>query len=183
MFKRNFRAVTAGVAAAALAIGGLGLAGTASAKRAIAASNGPVTGCTFKTYNGHYLTAVGGGGRTTDVLHTDATRVGSWERFTLIDSGDGTPIIRYGVQTRNGNFLTAVGGGGRITDVMHSDATWLRDWEKLTLISLGGGTYVIQTIDGHYLTAVGGGGRTTDVIHSDATRIGSWEKFTVSCGN
>jgi len=135
MFKTRFRAVAAGLAAAATIAGGLGLAGVASA------ANGPVPGCTFKTYNGHYLTAVGGGGRTTDVLHTDATRVGSWEKFTLIDSNSGTPIIQYGIQTRNGNFLTAVGGGGRITDVMHSDATWLRDWEKLTLISLGGGVY------------------------------------------
>ena len=45
------------------------------------ALNGPIT-CTFQTSNGHYLTAVGGGGRTTDVIHSDATRVGSWERFT-----------------------------------------------------------------------------------------------------
>jgi hypothetical protein len=32
---------------------------------------------------GHYLTAVGGGGRTTDVIHTGATRIGSWEKFTV----------------------------------------------------------------------------------------------------
>jgi hypothetical protein len=146
------------------------------------ALNGPIT-CTFQTSNGHYLTAVGGGGRTTDVLHTDATRVGSWERFTLVDSGDGAPNIHYGVLTTNGHYLTAVGGGGRTTDVMHSDAPWLLDWEKLTMISLGLGVYAIQTIDGHYLTAVGAGGRITDTIHSDATRIGSWEKFRLSCTN
>ncbi len=50
------------------------------------AANGPVT-CAIKTYNGHYLTAVGGGGRTTDVIHSDTTRIGAWEKFTLIDSG------------------------------------------------------------------------------------------------
>jgi hypothetical protein len=110
-------------------------------------------------------------------------RIGSWEKFTLIDSGDGSSFIHYGFLTTNGHYLTAVGGGGRITDVIHSDATWLRDWEKLTLYSLGYGWYAIQTIDGHYLTAVGGGGRTTDTIHSDATRIGAWEKFYVSCGH
>ena len=115
------------------------------------------------------------------MLHTDAVRAGSWEKFTLVDSGDGSSTIRYGIQTKTGNYLTAVGGGGRTTDVMHSDATQLQSWEKLTLISLGGGTYAIQTIDGHYLTAVGGGGRITDTIHSDATRIGSWEKFQVAC--
>jgi len=146
------------------------------------ALNGPIT-CTFQTSNKHYLTAVGGGGRTTDVIHSDATRVGSWERFTLIDSGDGSPNIHYGVRTTNGHFLTAVGGGGRVTDVIHSDATQLLDWEKFTMISLGFGIYAIQTVDGHYLTAVGAGGRTTDVIHSDATRIGSWEQFRLSCTN
>ena len=144
------------------------------------ALNAPIT-CVVQTYNGHYLTAVGGGGRTTDVLHTDATRVGSWEKFTLVDSGEGSPI-RYGFRTVNGYYLTAVGGGARITDVMHSDATWLYAWEKLTLSSLGGGWYAIQTIDGHYLTAVGGGGRITDTIHSDATRIGGWEMFRFTCG-
>lgn len=144
------------------------------------AANAPIT-CTIQTYTGHYLTAVGGGRRTTDVLHTNATRVGAWERFTLVDSNSGTPNIRYGFRTYTGNYLTVVGGGGRITDVIHSDAPWLRAWEMLSLISLGNGYYAIQTITGHYLTAVGGGGRVTDVIHSDATRIGNWEKFRFRC--
>jgi hypothetical protein len=156
----------------------VGLDDVAADKEAL---NGPIT-CAIRTYNGHYLTAVGGGGRTTDVLHTDATRIGSWEKFTLIDSGDGDPIIHYGVLTTNGHYLTAVGGGGRTTDVMHSDATQLRSWEKLTFISLGGGNYAIQTVNGHYLTAVGAGGRTTDTIHSDATRIDTWETFQPVCG-
>lgn len=146
----------------------------------MSALNGPIT-CSIMTYNGHYLTAVGGGGRTTDVIHSDATLVGSWEKFTLVDPGEGAPI-RYGVRTTNGHYLTVVGGGGRITDVIHSDATQVLAWEKLTMIGLGSGVYGIQTIDGHYLTAVGGGGRITDVIHSDATTIRSWEQFRLSCG-
>jgi hypothetical protein len=147
-----------------------------------AAQNAPAYGCVFQTYNGRYVTAVGGGGRTTDVLHTDATRIGSWEKFTLIDSGEGSPI-RYGFKTYRGYYLTAVGGGGRTTDVIHSNATNLLGWEKFTLVGLGYGYYAIQTYDGHYLTAVGGGGRTTDAIHSDATRVGAWEMFRVSCGH
>ncbi|MCM2350557.1 MAG: hypothetical protein NDI69_11100 [Bacteriovoracaceae bacterium] len=39
--------------------------------------------CTIRTYDGHYVTAVGGGGRITNVIHTDATRVGNWEKFRL----------------------------------------------------------------------------------------------------
>ena len=37
----------------------------------------------IQTIDGYYLTAVGGGGRTTDTIHSDATRVGSWEKFTV----------------------------------------------------------------------------------------------------
>lgn len=145
------------------------------------AENGPIT-CAIKTYNGRYVTAVGGGGRTTDVLHTDATRIGNWEKFTLIDSGDGTPLIHYGIKTFNGHYLTAVGGGGRITDTIHSDATQLQAWEKFTLIPLGYNYYAIQTLSGNYVTAVGGGGRIADVIHTDATMVGNWEKFYFICG-
>ena len=54
------------------------------------------TNRTFKTADGHYLTAVNSGGLTGlgqqpfDVMHTDAVRAGSWETFTLVDAGDGT---------------------------------------------------------------------------------------------
>ena len=61
---------------------GPGLAGSASAATAGNPTNGPVYGCVFQTINGHYLTAVGGG-RTTDTIHTDATRVAAWEKFTV----------------------------------------------------------------------------------------------------
>lgn len=143
------------------------------------AENAPIT-CSIQAYDGHYLTAVGGGGRTTDVLHTDATRVGTWERFTLIDIGDGSS--QYGIRTYSGHYLSAQGGGGRITDVIHSNRTQILDWEKFKLISLGNNWYAIQTISGNYLTAVDSGGRITDVIHSDAIRIGTWEMFYFNCG-
>ncbi|MGW4480849.1 fascin domain-containing protein [Rhodococcus triatomae] len=177
MSGRITRFATAGLAAAALMAGGLFGAASASAY------NGPVSGCAFQTVNGNYLTAVGGGGRVSDVVHSDATQIRGWEKFTLVDSRDGSPEIAYGVQTMSGNYLTAVGGGGRITDVVHSDATSLRGWEKLTLHSLGGDWYSIQTVNGRYLTAVDGGGRVTDAIHSDATQVGAWERFHVTCGH
>ncbi len=142
------------------------------------AANAPIT-CTIQTYTGNYLTAVGGGGRTTDVLHTDATRALSWEKFVLVDIGEGSS--QYGFRTKTGHYLTAVSGGGRTTDVFHSNATQLRDWEKIRLQSLGDGLYALKTVSGNYITAVGGGGRTTDVLHTDATRVGAWEKFRLNC--
>ena len=145
------------------------------------AANAPIT-CSIRTWSGHYLTAVGGGRRTTDVIHTNARWVRNWERFTLVDANLGTPIVTYGFRTFTGNYLTIVGGGGRTTDVVHSDAPWLRQWEHLQLISLGGGWYAIRTHLGYFLTAVGGGGRITDTIHSNRRVIGNWEKFYFRCG-
>ena len=150
----------------------------------VASASTSYTGCTFQTPLGYYLTAVGGGGRTTDVIHTNARQVGSWERFQLWYQGYSNV---YAIQTSvTFNYLTAVGGGGRTTDVIHSNATLPQSWERFNLVLLGVrndgvGLFALQTVDGHYLTAVGEGGRTTDTIHSDATRIQAWEEFYVSC--
>src|SRR5690348_12790733 len=38
----------------------------------------------IQTATGNFLTAVSGGNRTTEVLHTDATQALAWERFGLI---------------------------------------------------------------------------------------------------
>jgi hypothetical protein len=142
------------------------------------------TSCTFQTLRGYYLTAVGGGGRTTDVIRTDETRVSSLEQFNLYYQGYSNV---YAIQTSvTLNYLTAMGGGGRTTDVIHSDAIRPQSWERFNLVLLGVrndgvGLFALQTVDGHYLTAVGEGGRQTDTIHSDATRIQAWEEFYVSC--
>jgi hypothetical protein len=69
---------------------------------------------------------VSGGGRITDVMHSDATQLLAWEKLTLIALGDNV----YAIQTINGRYLTAVGGGGRTTDTIHSDATRVGSWEK-----------------------------------------------------
>jgi hypothetical protein len=184
--KHRRRLAVAGVSAmAVMAAMAVSLSGVASA------STPTKTNCTFKTADGHYVTAVNSGGLTGlgqppfDVIHTDAVRVGSWETFTLVDSGDGT---HYGIQAFDGHYLTAVGGGGRTTDVIHSDATQLQGWEKFTVTKVpsapgGQDVYSIGTVDGHFLTAVGGGGRTTDTIHSDATVANGWEKFHIHCAN
>jgi hypothetical protein len=145
------------------------------------ARNAPIT-CNIKSYDGHYLTAVdsgGRGGRVRDVLNTNRTQASARERFTIIDTGEGSGLV--GIQNFKGYYLSAQGGGGRIFDVIQY-RTQLLDWEKFRLISLGGNSYAIQTFSGNYLTAVDSGGRTTNVIHSDATRIGTWEMWTFICG-
>ena len=69
---------------------------------------------------------MGGGGRITDVIHSDATWLRAWEEFRFVPL---TPTGPYGIQTINGHFLTSVGNGGRATNAIHSDATSIQSWE------------------------------------------------------
>jgi hypothetical protein len=133
-----------------------------------------------------YLTAVDGGGRTADAIHTNSTQIGISEKFRLLGGGDYGPLRgTYIIKTANGNYFTAVGGGGRTTDTIHTDATVIGSWERFRLPSdERGWRNTIRTVDGHYLTAVGGGGKTTDAIHTDAVTAGFWEYFWIwKCGD
>jgi len=42
----------------------------------------------IQTFDLHFLTALGGGGKATDAFHTDAKVRKSWEEFSLIKCGD-----------------------------------------------------------------------------------------------
>ena len=177
----------AAIAAAATGLAALGLTGVASAStgQVTAPAFGFTVACTIQSFDGHYLSAIGGGGRTTDVIETNRTVASTWETFTLVPTFDSAS--HSGIRTASGNYLTAVGGGGRTTDVIHSNATVLQGWEEFAFVPLSGGGstgwYAIQTIDGHYLTAVnsGGIGSAFEAIHSNATQIQAWEEFFFSC--
>ncbi|MFF5300615.1 hypothetical protein ACFY5F_14745 [Streptomyces sp. NPDC013161] len=165
---------SAGIAIAAAGIVALNLPGEASASTAAAGL--PI--CTIKTTNGHYLTAVDGGGHTTNAIQSDRTVASTWEQFRFVRAADN---VHYGILTSNGNYLTAVGGGGQANaDAIHTNATVLSTWEEFSI------TYnptLISTVNGNLLTAVDGGGRTTEAIHTDATTAnsGSWEVFQIAC--
>ena len=142
--------------------------------------------CTIQTPRGYYLTAVDGGGRTTNVIHTDATRASTWERFNLYYQGYANA---YAFQTSvTLTYLSAMGGGGHTTDVIHSNVSVVQSWERFNLVLLGVrndgvGLFAIQTINGNYLTALNEGGHQDNSIHSDATSIGAWEEFYIGCNN
>ena len=127
-----------------------------------------------------YLTAVGGGGRTTDVIHTDAQwPPRAWEKFKFwVDS---VTHQHYAFQTVTGNFITAVDAGGRTTDTIHSDATAIAGWEMFKLLPQSVlPNWAIQTLRGFFLTAVGGGGHDSgDTIHTDALNALEWERFNL----
>lgn len=138
------------------------------------------------TLKNTFITATGGGGHTTDAIHTDATVPRSWEWFRLWTE-DGSEF--YALQTIDGHFVTAVDAGGRITDTIHTDATSVAGWELFRLPRLFGPLdegfvgFGVETTRGFYWTAVGGGGHNSgDTIHTDATVPDtslnrSWELF------
>ncbi|GKS57215.1 hypothetical protein YTPLAS18_07420 [Nitrospira sp.] len=139
----------------------------------------------IQTFSGKYLTAVGGGGRITDVFHTDAAAIGAWETYRLfLVLGGGVPP-KFAIQTASSNYITAVGGGGRSSDVLHTDAKQVQAWETFSFgLDQYGWRHAIQTVNGHYLTAVGAGGKTTDAIHTDAVKADNWESFYIwKCGD
>jgi hypothetical protein len=129
---------------------------------------------------------LGGPNDASSIIHTDATEIGPWEKFTLVPLD--TTNKRFALKTMTGNYLTAVNGGGLggpndASSIIHTDATEVGPWESLVLIEQPDGTYAIRTTSGYYLTAVNGGGLggpndASSIIHTDATQVGPWETFT-----
>jgi hypothetical protein len=119
----------------------------------------------IQTYRkGRYLTAVGGGGKSADVIHTDAIQPRAWEEFKFwVDSATRQ---YYAFQTVNGHFITANNAGGLTTNTMLSTATAIEGWEMFKLLPQWPfASHAIQTLRGFLLTAVGGGG------HNSGTRF------------
>ena len=138
----------------------------------------------IQTAGGNYVTAVDGGGRTTNVLHTDATQPRAWEMFGLSYQGEGT--MTYAIQTATGNYLTALGGGGQTTaPAVHTDATQPRAWEMFELWKCGdlgsGYQYRIFSLNGNFLSAMNGGGQTSpNAIFAAPNPFPKiWERFTL----
>jgi hypothetical protein len=146
----------------------------------------------LKTADGHFVTAVNGGGLggpndgpQAVALHTDATTAGPWEQFTIewLDANE-----HFALKTVNGNYVTAINGGAMggpndATCPIHTDASDLGTWEKFALTyNRNTGTVTIQAPNGTYLTAVNGGGfggPNNVPIHTDAVNVGLWETFTM----
>jgi|SRR5450432_246303 len=86
----------------------------------------PVSHYGLRTSRGFYLTAQDSGGRTTNVIHSNATQLQAWEKFTFNSLGGGY----YDIQVDDGHYLTAVNGGGLSSgDTLHTDATHVSSWE------------------------------------------------------
>lgn len=149
----------------------------------------------IQTTYGRYLTAVDGGGRTSDTIHADAKEVKAWEQFQLYEILDWPQW--FAIQTIHGNYLTAVGGGGvgYPGEPFHTDATQINAWERFRLQKcgdLGSGYQYTMVVGGgfaenHFLYAANGGGladqgnldtvRLEFTAHADNVWILGWPKF------
>lgn len=91
----------------------------------------------LQTADGNFVTfvnegGIGGPNTSASPLHTDASWVKSWEKFTLEFQDNG----KVAIKCPNGkNYLSAVKGGGiggPNTTPIHTDATWAKEWETIT---------------------------------------------------
>ncbi|WP_432969801.1 fascin domain-containing protein [Dactylosporangium sp. CA-233914] len=163
----NIRGKLLSVAVAAVAA-----AATILVTPSAAHATNPFT-CFIQTADGHYVTAVGGGGRTTDVMHTNATVPSTWERFTMVPMGD--LFSHFALRTWSGNYVTAVNSGGlsssTVPDVLHTDATRIGTWEQFSTVTLASGGVGIRVWDNHFLAALNGGNRTSRAFDSNRTNL------------
>jgi len=134
----------------------------------------------FQTATSNYVTAVNGGGMTSDALHTDATQVRGWEQFRMNDlSWVNSAATYYELYTTGGRDVTAVGAGGHYEDAIHTDALHVDTWEEFRPVKcgdLGSGFdyYIIPNVvpaDGWALSAPDGGGRISSAV---AQGYGGW---------
>lgn len=144
----------------------------------------PATGqFAFQTSGGNFITAVGGGGRTTDVLHTDALGIDAWEAFQVIPTDPNG--FSVAIRTKSYNLLTAVDGGGQTSNAIYSNAHGAGSWETFFIRKWGalgsGNQYLIFDTDTNQaIAARDGGGQTQNTIQFYTGEFNpSWTLFTL----
>lgn len=135
----------------------------------------------IRTFNGHFVTALGGGGLATRAFHTDATQESSWEWFFLLKCGDLGSGYQYAIRPAGTGgpdhfpkFLDTYLVPGTVT--VNSSIT-----ASFRLIRQNDGSYALQTPDFfHYVTAVDGGGLAHGSnLQTDRTQVQAWEQFKI----
>ncbi|MFD6665885.1 S8 family serine peptidase [Micromonospora chalcea] len=115
--------------------------------------------------NGLYVTAESGGNRP---LIARGTEVGAWERYDVVDAGNGY----YGLRAVTNNlFVTAESGGNR---PLIARSAAIGDWEKFQIVTNTDGSVSLKAVtNGKYVTA----SNTTNPLIASKTTIGAAEKF------
>jgi hypothetical protein len=134
----------------------------------------------FRTNNGRYLTAPGGGGGDFTATATGIDSLTSQFKIIDVNGGQLNSGDTVHIQTNRNYYLMAFNGGGG--DVATSG--WAMSWETFRIIKVGGtgqisggNSVALLGPNGvHYLVAEGGGGGT---VNCNRTAIGPFETFTL----
>jgi hypothetical protein len=127
-------------------------------------------GFNIRTRNGPFVSAVNGGGMTSNAFLTDVTVAQDWEAFSIVKSGDLGSGYRYNIKPLGEQVLLPLFPGNSVFTLIQALAQ--------PPSSTG---YVLLTSNGFtYLTAVDGGGLDGgDNLHFDAWKPLNWEVFNI----
>jgi len=153
----------------------------------LAASIPGMTPYTIQTSRNYYLSALGGGGKSSAAFHTDAVKPnGYWESFQVLKCGDLGSNYDYAIKVQNMGYpLQAFGGGSKSAVAFFLQFNSGSTAQRLRLIRQYDGSYALQTSNGvNYISAIGGGGlsgntKETDNLVANVTHVQDWEKFRI----
>jgi hypothetical protein len=150
---------------------------SAAAVTATDTSCSPGHTISLKSYNnGEYASA-----RTDMSVNAQASSVGSYEQFDIVDAGGGYVAFKSHTAALNGNYLSADIGVSTTATPIRARSTAIGDWERFLLEVQTDGTFAIKAkANGKYVATAGGGANAPlqAISNSVAQTSTSWEKFT-----
>ncbi|MBS7564112.1 family 16 glycosylhydrolase [Mucilaginibacter sp. Bleaf8] len=116
---------------------------------------------TLKGINNAFVSSENG----TQAMTCTRTTAGDWERFTIVDAGDGKVALQS-----MGKYVSSENGTQPIT----CSRTSISDWEKFTLETTADGKWAFKGNNGRYISSENG----TQAMTCNRTSISGWEAFT-----
>jgi hypothetical protein len=119
--------------------------------------------------NGKYVCADNAG---SSPLIANRTAVGPWERFLVVDAGNGNIALRA---QANNQYVCADNGGN---SALIANRTAVGLWESFAEVNAGNGKIALRAlVNSRYVCAENAG---ANPLIANRTSIGGWESFTVS---
>jgi hypothetical protein len=116
--------------------------------------------------NSKYVSAANAGA---SALIANATAIGAWEQFDLIDRGGGNIALRAKVNSR---YVCAENAGAA---ALIANRTAIGPWETFALVRNSNGSVSLRAqANGRYVTAENAGAAA---LIANRTAIGGWEQF------
>jgi beta-glucanase (GH16 family) len=118
---------------------------------------------TLKGFSNQFVSGENG----TTAMHCNRTSAGDWEKFTVVDAGNGKVALRS-----MNKYVSSENGTQAIT----CNRTSIGDWEKFDWIVNGDGKISLKGSNGKYISSEDG----TNGMTCNRTSIAGWEAFTVN---